>query len=455
MDRRQAIASLAALPAAAQTRPGRQTPNILYLHSHDTGRYVSPYGHNVPTPNLKRFASEAVLFRHAFDAAPTCSPSRASLLTGQCPHSNGMLGLAHRGFSMLDYKRHILHTLRDHAGHRSALIGIQHIAATPAPIGYDEVVPTKSTRAEHVGPAAVQWLRNAPKQPFFLDVGFFETHREFPTPGPLDDARYTAPPSPLPDNAQTRRDIAGFHASARLLDTAMGDILAALEAAGLAQNTLVICTTDHGIAFPEMKCNLTNHGTGVMLMMRGPGGFGGGKVSDALISQLDIFPTVCDLLEIPKPEWLEGRSMLPVVRGEKAEINDQVFAEVNYHAAYEPKRAVRTHRWSYMRNHDKRSRVVLPNCDDGPSKSVWLEYGWRDRPIAGEQLFDLVFDPGERRNIAGDPSASSVLREMRGRLDTWMRDTNDPLLKGPVPAPPGSQINEMDGVSPRETPRKV
>ena len=91
---------------------GARRPNILYIHSHDTGRYVQPYGHAIPTPHIQRLAEEGVLFRKAFCAAPTCSPSRASLLTGQCPHSNGMLGLAHRGFSMTDYKRHVAHTLR-------------------------------------------------------------------------------------------------------------------------------------------------------------------------------------------------------------------------------------------------------------------------------------------------------------------------------------------------------
>src|SRR5512142_997240 len=86
-------------------------PNILYIHSHDTGRYTQPYGHAVPTPNIQRLAEEGMLFRQAYCAAPTCSPSRAALLTGQSPHNNGMLGLAHRGFALYDYGHHIVHTL--------------------------------------------------------------------------------------------------------------------------------------------------------------------------------------------------------------------------------------------------------------------------------------------------------------------------------------------------------
>src|ERR1700681_3517988 len=124
---------------AAQGTSAAKPLNIVYIHSHDSGRYLQPYGHAVPAPNLQRLADGGVLFRHAFNAAPTCSPSRASLLTGQCPHSNGMLGLAHRGFSLNDYKQHILHRLRPH-GYRSTLIGVQHIAKDPAVIGYDEIV---------------------------------------------------------------------------------------------------------------------------------------------------------------------------------------------------------------------------------------------------------------------------------------------------------------------------
>src|ERR671936_1823714 len=101
-------------------RPVR--PNILYLHSHDTGRYVEPYGHAIPTPAVMRLAHEGVLFRQAFCAPSTCSASRACLLTGQYAHSNGMLGLAHRGFPLKDYRHHIVHTLRK-IGYWSGLVG--------------------------------------------------------------------------------------------------------------------------------------------------------------------------------------------------------------------------------------------------------------------------------------------------------------------------------------------
>jgi N-sulfoglucosamine sulfohydrolase len=451
-------------------------PNILYIHSHDTGRHIQPYGHNVPTPNLQRLAEQGVLFRQNFCAGPTCSPSRACLVTGMWPHSNGMVGLAHRGFRLNDYTQHIVHTLRSvstshgargtrGAGYRSTLIGVQHVAQRPETIGYDRVISLKSHRVEHVAPAAVAFLSSAPQEPFFLSVGFSETHRVFHEPGPAEDPRYCLPPHPLPDTPATRRDMAAFKASARVLDEGMGAVLDALDANGLAENTLVLCTTDHGIAFPGMKCNLTDHGIGVMLIVRGPGGFAGGQVCEALVSHVDVFPTICDLLEIEAPPWLQGQSMMPLVRGEGArssraeEIHDEIFAEVSYHAAYEPKRAVRTKRYKYIRHFDGRERPVLPNCDDSLSKDVWLAQSWRNRAVEPERLYDLVYDPNETHNlvyrVAGHPALGEVLIDMRSRLERWMQETDDPLLNGPVPAPPGAKVNNVDGMSPRETPRVI
>lgn len=429
-------------------------PNILYLHSHDTGRFIQPYGHAVETPHLQRLAEDGVLFRQAFCAAPTCSPSRSALLTGQAAHSSGMIGLAHRGFRLNDYGQHIVHTLRQ-AGYVTALAGMQHEAADASAIGYDQILPVRSRAAADVTPVAADFLANAPEQPFFLSVGFEETHRDFPDPGPAEDARYTLPAPGLPDTPRTRADMAAYNASARLLDDGVGAILAALDQHGLADNTLLICTTDHGIAFPGHKCTLTDWGIGVMLIMRGPGEWRGGRVIDGMVSHIDLFPTICEWLEIEPPPWLQGRSLLPLIRGEAAEINEAIFAEVTYHAAYEPQRAVRTGRWKYIRRAVEQSTPVLPNSDDGPSKEEWLAYGWQNRTLAREQLYDLIFDPEERNNVAADPTLTSILDEMRERLDLWMEETDDPLRHGAVPAPSGAKINDPLGLSPREAPEIV
>jgi N-sulfoglucosamine sulfohydrolase len=425
-------------------------PNIVYIHSHDSGRYLSPYGQSVPTPNLQRLAQEGTIFRKAFSAAPTCSPSRAALLTGLYPHSNGMLGLAHRGFSLNDYQQHIVHTLKP-AGYTSVLAGLQHVAKVPETMGYDKVLPHKDTSAVHVAPAAVGFLDSRPTSPFFLDIGFFETHREYPEATAEDKANYSPLPRPIPDTTATRGDFARYRASARIMDEGVGKVLDAIDRNGFGENTLIISTTDHGISFPRMKCNLTDDGWGVSLIMRGPK-LPRAAVCDALISQIDVFPNLCDYIGIQHPGWLQGKSFLPVLSGQVAEIHEELFAEVNYHASYEPKRAVRTSRWKYIRRFGDRRTPVLPNCDDSPSKDLWLQAGWGSQVLDTESLYDLLFDPTEHANLINDPGHAQVAQEMRERLHRWMVSTNDPLLHGPVAAPPGAVANDPNGISPKEPP---
>lgn len=431
--------------------------NILYLHSHDTGRYIQPYGHAVPTPHLQQLAEEGILFRKNFCVTPTCSPSRAALLTGCYPHENGMLGLAHRGWFLNNYGLHIIHTLHQ-AGYASALAGVQHVVNTKTHkepwkvIGYHRKLEGEEYKA------AVSFLKSPPLEPFFLSVGFVETHREFPsiTDTP-DDPCYCLPPAPLPDSPETREDMARFKACARLLDRKIGAVLNALEMSGLAERTLVICTTDHGIAFPRMKCNLQDSGLETMLIMRGPGGFTGGAAIDGMTTHLDIFPTICHLLEVSPPPWLRGKSLLSLVRGEVDEIHNELFFETNYHAAYEPMRAVRTRRMKYIRRYalEEEDTPILSNVDDGASKSVWLDHDWQGQSLPEESLFDLVFDPHESNNLVGNSTNQTILMEMRNRLKRWMRETKDPLLKGPIPEPPNAVVTDRNALSPHHTPEYV
>ena len=418
-------------------------PNILYLHSHDTGRWVQPYGYPVPTPNIQYLADSGVLFRQAFCVVPTCSGSRACLLTGQHGHSNGMLGLAHRGFSLHDYRHHLVHTLRQ-AGYHSALIGEQHIAKRPDVIGFDRVIRVDRYHVDSVVPAAREVLAEAPETPWFLSVGFFETHREFFEPTSLRDVKYSLPPANLPDTVETRRDIAAFKASARKLDQGVGQVLDMLDELGLTESTLIVFTTDHGLAFPGAKATLYDRGLGVMLIMRGPGGFAGGRVIDEMVTHLDVYPTLCDLAGIERKPWLQGESLLPLLEEPGVELHGEIFAGATWHAAYEPQRAVRTRRWKYIRRYGDRELPVLANTDDSPSKDVLLRAGWGERPIPRELLFDLALDPNEAANLAGDPAHASVLEDLRGRLDGFMERTEDPLRTGHVDPPPGVELNTPD-----------
>ena len=432
-----------------------QKPNIVYLHSHDTGRYVSPYGHGCRTPTMQHFAEQGVLFRRAFCANPTCSPSRAALLTGQSAHSCGMYGLANRGFALPRIDHHLVRTLND-AGYETALSGITHVTPRPEEIGYATRLNSGS-RHYQAGPAAADYIREqatSGDKPFFLSVGFFETHQVFPEPDPEDDPRYATVPEPLPDAGPVRRDMAKYNTMVHDLDRGFHHVLKALRDTGLEENTLVIMTTDHGIPLPDMKCNLTDHGIGVMLMLRGPSDspFRGGRVIDSLVSQIDLFPTICDYIGIDKPDWLEGHSLMPLARGEVDAVRDEVFAELNYHASYEPQRCVRTDRYKYIRRFEPIDHRVLPNVDACLTKDYMLEQGWGDRAPAMEQLYDLSFDPAERSNVVEDSAYADVRRELADRLDRWMRDTDDPLLRGPVPAQPGVKVNPPDQSGPDEPP---
>jgi arylsulfatase A-like enzyme len=442
--------------------------NIVYLHSHDTGRYVQPYGYAVETPRLQAFAEESVLFRNAFCVNPTCSASRTGLLTGMYPHEAGMLGLAHRGSRLTDPSRHLASFLSTH-GYHTALSGVQHEARhdEKASLGYQMLLDAAlssiqlETGDDSAAARAQRYLtdRLHGDKPFFLSCGFFATHRTGKVQWhngdePLGEARYVRPPACLPDTPETRADFADYRVAAGRLDRYMGTVLDAIDQAGRREDTLVICTTDHGIAFPGMKCNLTDHGTGVMLMLRGPG-LGGGRVIDPMVTHMDVFPTVCELIGIDKPAWLRGKSLLPLVRGEVESLHEAVYATLNFHAAYEPQRGVRTQRHRYIRRWNVLPHPVLSNVDDGASKNLLIAEGWRQRPQRAESLYDLVFDPTESCDLSQDPKYAGVLEQMRGRLDAWMKETNDPLLSGSVPARSGYILNPVDGLSPQEKPDPV
>ncbi len=426
-------------------------PNILYLHVHDAGRYIQPYGYPVTTPHLQKFAEEGVLYRQAFCGNPTCSPSRACLLTGRYAHSNGMLGLAHRGFRLNNYRHHLCHLLRA-GGYTTALAGVQHLAgahyASVDELGYDEVLTEKSGFEPPVE-AAKSYFEKPRDQPFFLSVAFFAPHRDgeehFPTNRPRPNPDYVRPPAILPDTPQTREDFADYAASITSVDESIGQVLTALDRSGLAENTLVIVTTDHGIAFPDMKCSLTDHGIGVMLMLRGPSGFTGGKVVDDLISQVDIVPTLLDLAKLPVPDHIQGQSFLG-----NSSPRENIFAEINVHASIEPRRAVRTKRWKYIKSYTEYPAAVLPNCDNSLSKTLWHEAGWQHRRIADEALYDLVLDPMERNNLAALPEHAETKAALAQTLHTWQVETEDPILSGSLPLPPDAVIVPLQKYSPQE-----
>lgn len=431
--------------------------NILYVHTHDTGRMIQPYDPAIPTPTLQRLAQDGTLFRHAYCCGPTCSPSRAALLTGQPPHANGMYGLAHRGFSLKDYSHHLANYLKQF-GYETVLFGMQHECKDPNGIGYDRVFVDPRREAEDLtawdisnGDAAIAYLKEPHEKPFFMSYGLAHTHRPFLEIDGSVNPDYLRVPPCLPDNARTREDFAGFVTSAMRADQCIGRVLDELDRQGLTEQTLILYTTDHGIAFPHMKCNLYDTGIGVSLILKYPGNPSAGKVTDALVSQVDLYPTLCELLGIPKPEWLTGRSLLPVLNNEAEEVNDAVFSEVTYHAAAEPQRCVRTRRYKYIRRYGVNDDYVPANIDAGGSKDFLLEEGLLSRQIPREMLFDLSFDPAERQNLIGHPDYQKIAEEMRSRLARHMADTGDFVDSGQLPRPEGMVLNTITCIDPDST----
>lgn len=423
--------------------------NVLIFHLHDMGRYCSPYGYPMPTPNIEAFARHATVFRQAFSAAPTCSPSRAALLTGQTAHQSGMLGLLHRGFDLSDYSRHLGNFLKQ-TGYETAYAGVQHEfnPDSDQELPYDRKLESSDTgtrRDEQAARASVEYLeeKGAEERPFFLWIGMHDPHRPFLKSDPAKrNPDYLQPPAPLPDTPETRRDMADYMETVEQADARFGEVMAALERNRLREKTLVILTTDHGIAFPEMKCNLTHHGTGVALIVDYPGNPRRGEACDALVSHLDVYPTVCDLLGRERPRHLIGNSLQPLLDGKEESIREEAFAEVNFHAGRELMRSVRTPRYNYVRIFDPQATAALMNIDAGPSKSLLMSEGLgsdssRDRV----QLYDLTFDPQERRNVAENPDYREARLDMEKRLQAWMLQTADPLLAGSVEAPAGARID--------------
>lgn len=434
--------------------------NIIYLHTHDSGRYLSPYGYNIPTPNLMSFVREGTLFRKAFCTAPTCSPSRAGLLSGMAPHCSGMLGLAHRGFQMRNYEQHLANYLGKN-GFDSVLCGIQHEAPNAEQIGYHHIlkspsgnIPANSVEKDlNNAEITAQYIRSVkPDQPFFLSFGMLNTHRDYPSHDAKVDSRYVMPAFPLADTPENREDMADYMRSAQVADECVGIVLQALRESGKDQDTAVIFTTDHGIAMPFMKCNLYDTGIGVSLIVRFPGNPASGCVSDALVSHLDIFPTICDLTGIQKPDWLQGTSMLPLFRNPAAKIRNEIFAEVTYHAAYEPMRCIRTDRYKLIRYYDYHLNHIAANIDTSTPKKLVMDSGWSSWPRQREMLFDLWIDPVERINLIQEPQYQEIYADLSKRLWAWMEMTQDPLLKYPyrVPAPKGSRITDISAMEPSD-----
>ena len=406
--------------------------NILQITTHDTGRHLGCYGHpTLNTPNLGAVAAEGVRFANYFASVPICCASRASMLTGRYPQSHGLMDLCFAPFDwrLHDDELHLSHIMRD-AGYRSLLFGTQHEVAKHEidRLAFHEVRAQAKPSCDEVAAEAASFLDSeaAGAQPFYAQVGFFETHTPFDRHGTQPDtSRGVEVPPYLMEDECSRRTMAAFQGAIRRVDGVVGAIVEALRRSGLEDNTLLVFTTDHGIEVPRAKWFLYDPGIAVALLMRCPAlGLTGGRVCDLLLSNVDYLPTVLELTGVPVPERVQGRSFAAALRErDPSPVRDAVFAM--YHKTQG--RCVRTGRFKLIRYFDAPT--------DLHRVPVSIENVLMRRGIKRVELFDLENDPNEFTNVAHDPEFAETRRRLDAMLWEWMDSVQDPLLSGPVRSP--------------------
>ena len=229
----------------------------------------------------------------------------------------------------------------------------------------------------------------------------------------------------------------------------LGRLFNAIDLLDLRANTLVVVTTDHGVSGLRAKGTLYDMGTEITLLMRGPG-LPAGTVVDDLVCNTDLAPTLLEAAGIPVPPAMHGRSVWSRASTGAATHRDCIFTERNYHggpvepradgtsANYDPIRAVRTPRYHLIRNFDPDAKRQWSPADAPEVKDTYARWFTQMVPPPTEprpeiELYDVQADPLQRHNRADDPALADVRRELLERLTAWMKQTDDPLLHGPVP----------------------
>jgi N-sulfoglucosamine sulfohydrolase len=426
-----------------------QRPNFLLILADDcTFSDLPPYGgQNARTPHLDRLASQGLVFNRAYVSSAMCQPCRAELYTGQFPLRNGCAW----NHSACRPGTQSLPQYLAPAGYRTGIAGKVHVLpAESFPFedvpGFDPNCVRAPTRAHDLA-GVKAFITRDKARPFCLVVALAEPH----VPWVMGDAsRYPPPQLKLPpnlaDTPATREDFAKYLAEITYMDGQVGEILATLEEAGLAQDTLVLFSSEQGSQFPGNKWTCWDTGLHTALIARWPGRIAAGRRTDALVQFADVVPTLLEIAGVRADHPFDGSSFAAVLRGETGTHRTFAYATHNNFPegpAY-PVRSITNGEWRYIRNLAPGELYIekhLMGLAGGatPHNAYWpswmatasekpatyrLVKRYLRRPA--EELYHTAVDPAEMTNLAGAPEHTAIQKQLADGLDAWLAAQGDP-----------------------------
>jgi N-sulfoglucosamine sulfohydrolase len=440
--------SAGSLPAADE--PKRL--NLLVITADDMNADSGGWNGNSlgTTPNLDTFAKSAHRFVRGHVTVPICQPGRSALLTGRVPHRNGALGFQpiRRDVPTL------VEVLRDKGYYTAVLAKAAHM--TPA-----EKFPWHAIGEQALGKRPTKFaeafrgmLAAAAKEgkPFFINANICDPHRPFVSGDgkkakadePLYGARVYRPdevtvPAFLENLPPVRDEIAQYCSSVSRFDVAFGLVTKELTAAGRDADTVVVFLSDHGMSFPFAKATVYHNGTWSPVLIRIPG-MGSPQTRPEFVSSVDVMPSVLELLGVPPPAGMDGRSWVPLLRGETQPDRDFVVTHVNTVSSGKSfaQRCVRTkdrallfHAWVGGPNPfrvEAMNGLSFAAMNASPDPAIRARVS---QLVVGEplMLFDTVADPSERTNRIADPKYAKDRDELGAKLLAHMTKTDDPQAK--------------------------
>jgi len=441
MHRNRLIAILIGLLAFIPNGFSANQPNIVWLIGEDMGPELGCYGDaNAITPVMDKLAKEGALYLNCYTHAPVCAPSRSGLITGMYPTTIGTHHMRSRLFKPPTMFTKYLHD----AGYTICWPAKDQFGKTD----FNFELPTDAFDVR------TDWTKQMPKEPFFGYYNIVWSHESRIRTDAADFARLTAKltsadrhdpkrmfvPPFYPDAPEVRRDIANYYDLVTAVDKQMGEVLKTLERWGVASNTIILVTGDHGRGMPRFKRWTYDSGIHVPLLVRWPGQIPANTKRDDLVGFIDFGPTMLSIAGLPVPTNMQGNVFL----GPSAKQRKYIFAARDRMDETPDRiRAVRDKRYKYIRNFHPElpyaQRIAYNELM--PTMQVWREWNREGKLNATQELFfaptkpteefyDCQTDPWEIHNLLASPDLMTPqldarLRELRGAMDKWLVDTKD------------------------------